>query len=255
MKHVNDPIPNVLASRPDTPLRLASLIERSLAKRPADRPASMNEVVAELEAVLAELDAKEGGEGTMIMRKPAVVRARPPRPKRRAGRGTRRMPLWPLILAGLLILAVVGAIVLVTRGGDEPGAAADSPVRLQGVASFDPDGDREEHSERVADATDGDAATYWTTESYRAFSKPGVGLVLEAAGKPKALTLTTDTPGYTAEIRAGNSPDGPFDTVVGAPKATSETTSWELDDTGARYLTIWITRLDEVAHVNEVKAS
>jgi len=256
MKHVNDPIPNVLDLRPDTPLRLASLIERSLAKRPADRPASMNEVVAELEAVLRDLDAKEGGEGTMIMRKSAAVPARPPRQKRHAAPRTRRLPLWPLILAGLLILAVVGGILLVTRGGDEPGAAADTtPVRLTGVASFDPDGDGAEHSERVADATDGDAASYWTTETYRAFSKPGVGLVLEAGGKAKALTLTTDTPGYTAEIRAGNSPDGPFDTVVGPPKATSETTAWELEETDAPYLTIWITRLDEVAHVNEVKAS
>jgi len=165
------------------------------------------------------------------------------------------MPLWPLILAGLLILGVVGAILLVPPAGDEPGAAVDSPVRLQGVASFDPDGDDEEHSERVADATDGDSSTYWTTETYRAFSKPGVGLVLEAGGKPKALTLTTDTPGYTAEIRAGASSAGPFDTVVGTPKATSETTSWELDETDDPYLTIWITRLDEVAHVNEVKGS
>ena len=82
MKHVNDPVPSVLDTRPDAPIRLASLIERCLAKLPADRPASMDEVVAELEAVSAELDAKEGGEGTMIMRKPAVVPARPPRQKR-----------------------------------------------------------------------------------------------------------------------------------------------------------------------------
>ena len=34
-------------------------------------------------------------------------------------------------------------------------------MTLQGVASYDPPpGDNEEHSERVADATDGDPATY-----------------------------------------------------------------------------------------------
>jgi hypothetical protein len=256
MKHVNEPIPNVLDSRPDTPLRLATLIERSLAKQPEARPASMNEVVAELEAVLAELDAKDGGEGTMIMRRPVTAPTPPARGKRRAAPRARRFPVWLLILAGLLILAVVGGILLATRGGGEPGAGADArPARVTGVASFDPDGDGGEHSERVGDATDGDAATYWTTESYSAFSKPGVGLVLQARGTPKALSLTTDTPGYTAEIRAGNSPDGPFDTVVGPSKATSATTAWELDDTDARYLAIWITRLDRVAHVNEVKAS
>ena len=57
----------MLDARPDAPLRLATLIERSLAKQPAERPAFMDEVVAELEAVRVELDAKQGDEGTMIM--------------------------------------------------------------------------------------------------------------------------------------------------------------------------------------------
>jgi eukaryotic-like serine/threonine-protein kinase len=261
MKHVNDPVPSVLDTRPDVPIRLASLIERCLAKEPVDRPASMDEVVAELEAVQAELDARENGEGTMIMRKPAAIPARPPRQKpakRQRRPGERRVPVWPLLLAGLLLLAVVAGIVIAGRGDDTPDGAASggATIGLQGVASYDPPpGDNEEHSERVADATDGDSATYWTTESYRAFSKPGVGLVLEADAAPAALTLTTDTPGFTAEIRAGNSPDGPFDTVVGEAKTTSSTTAWELDETDDRYVAIWITELDRVAHVNEVKAS
>ncbi len=72
MKHVNEPVPNVLDRRPDVPLRLASLVERCLAKEPSDRPASMDEVVGELQACLADLDAKEDGEATMIVRKPAA---------------------------------------------------------------------------------------------------------------------------------------------------------------------------------------
>jgi serine/threonine-protein kinase len=68
MKHVNEPVPNVLERRPDTPLRLASLIERSMSKQPADRPASMDEVVSELESVRSELDARQGDEATMIVR-------------------------------------------------------------------------------------------------------------------------------------------------------------------------------------------
>ena len=252
MKHVNDPVPSVLGARPDTPLRLASLIERCLAKQPTERPASMGEVVAELEAILAELDAREGGEGTMIMRKPAAAPARPPR--QRAPR-ERRVPVWPLLFALLLLGAVAAGILLASRG-DDPGAApGGDPVRLHGTASYDPEGDGEEHSERVADATDGDPATYWTTESYRAFSKPGVGLVLEASGTPKTLIVATDTPGFDAEIRSGSSPEGPFDTVVGERKTTGATTTWELEDADARYLAIWITRLDRVAHVNEVKAT
>ena len=258
MKHVNEPVPSVLDTRPDAPIRLAALIERCLAKQPADRPASMDEVVAELEAVRDELDAKEGGEGTMIMRRPAAVPQRAPRQKRRrAPRGRRAAPLWALLLGLVLLAVAVGGILFATRDDGTPGdATGGTPVQLQGVASYDPlPGDSEEHSERVGDATDGDLATYWTTESYRAFSKPGVGLVLEVSGTPAALTLTTDTPGFTAEIRAGNSPEGPFDTVVGESQATSATTAWELDETDAPYLAVWITDLDRVAHVNEVEAS
>ena len=260
MKHVNDPVPSVLDTRPDAPIRLASLIERCLAKQPADRPASMDEVVSELEAVRAELDARADGEGTMIMRKPAVVAARPPRQKRqRAPRQGRRVPIWPLILAGLLLLAVVGAILLLTRddgtSGDNPGGGPGRRCRVSPRTTRTAT-TRSSTRERVADATDGDPATYWTTSTYFGdFSKPGVGLVLKADGAPAALTLTTDTPGYTAEIRSGNSPEGPFDTVVGESKTVTATTAWELDETDARYFVVWITDLDRVAHVNEVKAS
>ena len=251
MKHVNDPVPSVLDSRPDAPLRLASLVERCLAKLPAERPASMDEVVAELEAVLAGLDANEAGEGTMIMKpKPAPKPRRAPR--QRGSRGG--VPLLPFLIALLVVAAIAG--ILLTRGGDEGGGnnGAGAPVTLTGVASYDPQGDREEHSERVADATDGDPATYWTTERYRAFSKEGVGLVLAASGDVSTLRVTTDTPGFTAEIRAGNAQSGPFDEVVGPAKTVGATTTWKLD-TDARFLTIWITRLDGVARVNEAKAT
>ena len=88
MKHVNEPVPSVFDLRPDTPLRLASLIERCMAKNPADRPPSMHDVVGELEACRAELDGKDGGEATMILRKPVAVPARPRRkPARRARQG------------------------------------------------------------------------------------------------------------------------------------------------------------------------
>jgi serine/threonine-protein kinase len=260
MKHVNDPIPSVLDRRPDTPLRLANLIDRSLAKLPPERPASMDEVVAELEAVLAELDAKEGDEGTMIMRKPVAPVERPKRRRVRQPRSGRRLPIWPLLLAAAILAAVVLGIVLVNRGDDESGGGGSTPgaaVRLQGVASYDPEGDdKAEHPERVADATDGDASTYWTTSTYFGdFSKDGVGLVLQADGRPQQLVVTTDTPGYTAEIRAGASKEGPFDAVIGSAKTLAASTNWELEDTDDRFVVVWITDLDRVAHVNEVKAT
>ena len=253
MKHVNEPVPNVLEQRPDTPLRLASLVERCMAKMPTARPASMDEVVSELESVRADLAAKADGEATMIVK----PKAAPKRQRQRAPR--KRFPIWPVLLGLLLLAGVIGAILLVNRGGDDPGAVADDPVQLQGAASFDPQppGDGEEHSERVPDATDGDPATYWTTENYNTFFKPGVGLVLDA-GEPRELSqiaVTTDTPGFTAEIRAGNSPDGPFDTVVGPSRTVNESTTWDLDGAESQYYVVWITDLDRAAHVNEVVAN
>ena len=94
MKHVNEPVPNVLERRPDTPLRLASLIERCMAKVPGERPASMDEVVSELESVLAELDAKDGGEATMIVKPKAAPK--PTRAPRQRGKG-RPFPVWPVL--------------------------------------------------------------------------------------------------------------------------------------------------------------
>lgn len=249
MKHVNEPVPNVLEHRPDAPLRLASLIERCMAKVPADRPASMNEVVSELESVLSDLDGKDGGEATMIIKpKAAPKRTRAPR---------KRFPVWPALVGALLLAAVVGGILLASRDGGNPGGAAGSTVKLQGVASFDPQGDGEEHSERVRDATDGDPATYWTTERYNSFSKPGVGLVLDAgeARELSQIAVTTDTPGFTAEIRAGDSPQGPFDTVVGPSRTVTDSATWDLDGAKSQYYVVWITRLDRLAHINEAVAS
>jgi serine/threonine-protein kinase len=254
MKHVNEPVPNVLERRPDAPLRLASLIERCMAKVPGERPASMDDVVSELESVLVEFDAKDGSEATMIIKPKAA-----PKPTRATRqRATRRpFPLGAVLVGVVLLAAVVGGILLAGRDGENPSPAGGGIVKLQGVASFDPQGDGEEHSERVQDATDGDPATYWTTERYDSFSKPGVGLVLDA-GEERQLSqvaVTTDTPGFTAEIRAGDSPQGPFDTVVGPSRTVADSATWDLDGAKSRYYAIWITQLDRVAHINETVAS
>jgi len=50
-QHAHDPVPALLAAAPRVPARLASLIERTMAKDPADRPANAAEVAAGLEAI------------------------------------------------------------------------------------------------------------------------------------------------------------------------------------------------------------
>ena len=104
-------------------------------------------------------------------------------------------------------------------------------------------------------ATDGDQSTYWTTESYNTFQKSGVGLVLDAGRtvQPQTMTVTTDTPGYTLEIKAGDSPEGPFESVSSSLQIQNRV-RFNLQDADARYFLVWITALDGVAHVNEVTA-
>jgi len=86
--------------------------------------------------------------------------------------------------------------------------------------------------------------------------KDGVGLVVDAGRSValKRLTITTDTPGYVAQIQSGSSPTGPF-----VPDSSSKTvgaqTTFALEGKAAQYYVVWITELSpgDVAHVNEVK--
>jgi eukaryotic-like serine/threonine-protein kinase len=257
LQHVNEAPPDVLEHRPDCPPRVALAIERAMAKEPEDRP-MMDELVTELEACLADLDPMSE-QATMIAPPRATQRATQPSRRRRR----RRVGLlWPTV-AVLLVLAVaalaaLGAMALRDNDNGSPAAASNTPIRLSGGAAYDPDGDGAEHDAEVERATDGDTATYWTTETYQNFSqsKPGVGIVLDAGREvePSRITVTTDTPGFQAEIQAGDSTTGPF-RPVSDNQTVNETTTYELHDAKARYFVVWITDLDGSAHVNEVRAS
>ena len=69
------------------------------------------------------------------------------------------------------------------------------------------------------------------------------------------LTVTTDTPGFTAKIEAGSSEQGPF-TPVSGPSTVAGTTDFTLNvRSSERYYVVWITKLTgPTAHVNEVRA-
>ena len=255
MRHVNDPVPSVLERRPDCPLRLASLVEAALAKEPHERPQDMEAVVAELEACLAGLDAKPDGEATMIRRSPVLKEPRP----RRARAARRRVPL-AAILIGLVVIAVVVAALVFGLGGDEQGkVGGDSVASVSAVASYDPQGDDgTEHPELVTAATDGNPSTYWATSTYYdGFDKDGVGIVVDAGDGTSlsSLTVTTRTPGFTAEIRSGSSQGGPFDVVVSPSQTVGASTTFPVDGDSARYYLVWITSLDRRARIDEVTAN
>jgi hypothetical protein len=224
----------------------------------------MDELCRELSACLDEEEAAASGAETVVAAPPAA------RPRRRRRPPAARPSVWPLVLllAGLAVLAaVLAAVFAFTDSGGTlsslahkvGGGGTVKAVRLTGATSYDPEGDNQvEHPEAVGRAADGNAGTYWMTETYRGgLQKSGVGLVL-AAGSPKklrTLVVTTDTPGFTAQIQTGASSSGPF-----RPASSSQTvgrrTTFSLHGRAARYYVVWITDLgtNSVVHVNEVTA-
>jgi hypothetical protein len=257
MRHLHEPVPSARARRRDVPSRLDAAIRRAMAKDPAERFGSMDELIAELEACLRGLG---GGEETIVL--PAPVRPR------RARRGARRLVrALVLSLVALLLIgaAAVGAFALAglfeSSGDDDGRAAPGSPISVQGLRGYDPFGDNgAEHDEDARLAVDDDPGTYWTTETYRAgLQKDGVGLLLDAGERvdPSRFFVTTETPGFKAEIRAGSAEDGPFE-PISRNRTVNGTTAFRIETDGAQYFVVWITELqpgEEVAaRINEVRA-
>ena len=272
MRHINEPAPSVLDLRRDVPPRVAHAVARALMKDPRDRFPSMDAFAAELEACLEELRGGTTQDPAATVVTAPVPRRAAPRPPRRS---QRRVPPAPLLVAlvALAALAIIAVAALAVHGNRFPGtssagnsgasgAGGGGAVTLTASTGFDPPpGDGAEHNSDAPNATDGNTATYWTTESYRSQDfgglKDGVGLVLNAPGTValKTLTVTTDTPGFTAVVKAGSSPESAQ--PVSSEQTVAAKTTFDLDGTKASVYVLWITRLapSGVAHVNEVTAS
>ena len=131
-------------------------------------------------------------------------------------------------------------------------------VSLHGVGAYDPVGGDGEHDAEAPKATDGNPATFWETEHYRdGLRKDGVGVVVDAgrAVAAKQIVVTSDTPGFTATILAGDSPTGPFAADAPSEQVGSQAT-FALRGHTAQYYVVWITDLgsNDSVHVNEVRA-
>ena len=256
VKVQNDPPPSLRARRPDVPLRLVAAVERALAKDPAQRFASMEAFAAELRACLGEPGSAVDAP-TLIA--PAAPVARPSRRRRR------RLPAVLALLGLAAAVAAVASFFLIGGSKGTPNGAAGTAagIVLHGITAYDPPpGDGHEHNAEAPRATDGNPATYWETETYDATGafgglKTGVGLVLDAghAVAVGRLTVSTDTPGYTAIVRAGDAPGGPFSDDSSSQTVDARTT-FVLDGHTARYYVLWITNLGTYhsVRVNEVKA-
>jgi hypothetical protein len=178
-----------------------------------------------------------------------------------------------------MVALLGGLAVIVLGGGDDNGAQPPAPVTtdatatpppvkkppvrvkiaLTGVGAYDPEGDQSENGGDARLATDGNATTAWKSEHYRTtFGKSGVGVVLDAGRAVRAsrVIVTTETPGYDAQVRVGSAPTGRFVAASGS-KQTAGRTTFVLKPHRGRYLMLWITSMppDGVAAVNEIGAT
>ncbi|HEY2636242.1 MAG TPA: protein kinase, partial [Solirubrobacteraceae bacterium] len=257
MKHVRDPLPDIQQHRPEVSAALAAVIDQATAKDLGKRYRTAEAMVADLEDVLAIETARSGhatGEAT------AVLRTLPGRSKRRLPLRMRAPGL--AVAAIVLIIAIIAvAVVLLlhrTHRGtgtlpQKPPAAQVHQVSLRDGAAhdFDPLGDDDEHSEETKLAVDGDASTFWSTETYQDgnLAKPGVGIYADAKPKTKAkfLRVISPRPGYTADVFVADS-GPPHDlsqwTKVGHVAKAKQTQDIALRPGPAhRYYLLWITKL------------
>jgi tRNA A-37 threonylcarbamoyl transferase component Bud32 len=261
MRHLRDPVPSVRERRRDVPDRVDKIVARAMAKRPADRFPSTEAMMGAIEDALADTGEGTGrNEATGVHSR--VERPSPSRSAARPGprRRQRRRRFAPLLLALLVVGAGAIALGLILAGRDGGGSGAAGSiggVKLTAFEDYDPQGDGSEHPESVANATDGDVSTFWTTETYRTFSKPGVGLILDAgkAVSIEHLQIVSDEPGFTAEILAGDNPTGGFVPFSEEQEIGRRTTLELAGGKSYRYYVVWITDPNRRAHVNEVRAS
>ena len=269
MKHIHEQPRDVRELRLDVPPRVAAAVARALEKDPAQRFPTMSDFAKELTACIKELTEVAPAENpTMVV--PAVrpaAPAAPPAPAPSHARARRRR-WWPLALLVLIVLggAAIAVGVLLKNsssnggGGGVPGGV---PEALTAVKTYDPPpGDGQEQDSLIGYATDGSPASAWETEHYTTPEfgnlKSGVGLVVAApkAMKLTSITITSHTPGWTAEIKAGPSDSGPFQSVSSSQTVGSQTTFTLHVPSPEHYYLIWITRLAQqgYADVNEVTA-
>jgi eukaryotic-like serine/threonine-protein kinase len=136
---------------------------------------------------------------------------------------------------------------------DAPAPADGPPATIVEGTVLDPGGDGEpENVDEIPLSFDGDPGTAWSTLTYRgspAFGnlKDGVGIVYDLGSEqPLAgVSLTTNTPGATVEVRVGEQPDDGLDGFdVVASGELEETTDLTFDEpVTTRYVLVWVTGL------------
>jgi hypothetical protein len=147
-----------------------------------------------------------------------------------------------------------------TTTGKKPAASAKPApapfVKLTAVGAFDPEGDGRERDDEAHFAVDGRANTAWRTEHYSSFFKSGVGLVLDMGRRARVERVLVASPsrGSTAQIKLGDSPQGPF-RVVSSKRLLAPNTTFPVAKQAGRYVLVWIVGMpdDSFTEISEVR--
>ena len=246
LRLTRDPAPP-RSIRPGIPRSIEAVVQRAMARDPADRFAS----AADMAAALSRLTAPPPREDAVVDRAPA--------PRGGFFRSWMAVPLLAILVAAVVI--VVGLLTQRLQLGGPFGieqkpttpasqAAGLVPVRVvQAVAYDPPPGDGHEHDSDLGSAIDGDPSTVWTTEGYHSptFDKPGVGIAFDL-GSPRRvggfrLLTPADVTGWRFEIHVGDDLSGLQDA---SPPAYSGVATPDLRKSfrpvTGRYVLVWITR-------------
>ena len=241
--------------RPDIPRSLEAVVLRSLARDPAARFQSAEEMRASLLAVDSDNDEVTPPAGVAV----AAPSARRAKPQLLVG------------AAVMLLVLLMGAVVFSGWGGDgtpseaggkgglaAPAGALAEPKALA-AHSFDPFGDdKVENQASVAHVSDGDPATAWKTSSYQdSFPKfkPGVGVYVDLGRSQKVRRINVAaSPGYVAEIFVADRP-GLDLAGWGKPRAAGGTDTFNLSGVTGRYVLVWFTTLPQLEGGYRVEVS
>ncbi|MFN2490724.1 MAG: protein kinase [Actinomycetota bacterium] len=259
LKHQRDAPPPLRSVRVGISKTLEAAVMRALAKDPAERYASADDMRSALQggaggATTATFDVVERRTDAGVAEKPE------PRPAESSTSSEPRRLI--ALVAGVLVAVALAFLVppLLIEGRDAEetppagpggnGAPAARALDVVGGRDFDPHGGDGEHPEEVELAFDGDASTAWRTSTYESSLeevKPGVGILFDLgdAKEVERVRVFTNSPGLSFELRAGDR-EGDEESafaIVGERSDSPATTDLELDVVSARLWLVWITSL------------
>jgi serine/threonine-protein kinase len=260
MRLTKDPMPP-RAVRPGIPRSLDAVVMRGLARHPADRFATAEDMAT----ALRRLRPPTGSVAPLAQPAGAGPRQRP-QPAAAARRRSGVFRSWMLV--PFLALLVAGAVIVLAlrlasspdrgrKGGEGSGTrphASPAALTFADTAIEDPFGNGDEHQEDLPNIDDGDPSTYWETEGYSqdfaGESKPGVGVLFDL-GAPRSVDgfrLTSPIPGFSFKVAVSGDPESltrpsALQDLAGRTFVAKRVTSGSIQESRGRYVLLWITEI------------